>query len=188
MIVESVQHIGQLVVFNCTLETHCLGLPYSDVSLSPCHWKHPNSMICDEQSWFPSNMMLRFGVHQNRESCFSESVFRCFFFFFTNSMCVFMCLHWGEDWVLPHHHKAQIEGVLQWCSPIYTTNRRKNITATLHRSGLYGSVTILWSWSSTRVTIGFLITTLIKALLHQLLSLPGKPALGRDLVVSNFFH
>ncbi len=35
----------------------------------------------------------------------------------------------------------------------------------LHRSVLYGSVTILWSWSSTRVTIGFLITTLIKALL-----------------------
>ncbi len=30
-------------------------------------------------------------------------------------MCVFMCLHWREDWVLPHCHKAQIAGVLQWC-------------------------------------------------------------------------
>ncbi len=27
---------------------------------------------CDEQSWFPSNMMLRIEVHQIRESCFSE--------------------------------------------------------------------------------------------------------------------
>ncbi len=45
--------------------------------------------------------------------------------FFANSMCVFMCLHWGEDWVLPDHHKAQIDGVLQWCSPIYTTYRTK---------------------------------------------------------------
>ncbi len=26
-----------------------------------------------------------------------------------------MCLHWGEDWVWPHQHKAQIGGVLQWC-------------------------------------------------------------------------
>ncbi len=46
----------------------------------------------------------------------------------------------------------------------------------------------LWSWSSTRVTIKFLVTTLNKALLHQLLSLARRPALGRDLVVSNFFH
>ncbi len=27
-------------------------------------------------------------------------------------ICV--CLHWREDWVLPHWHKAQIDGVLQW--------------------------------------------------------------------------
>jgi len=27
----------------------------------------------DEQSWFPSNMMLRIEVHQTRESCFSQS-------------------------------------------------------------------------------------------------------------------
>ncbi len=38
--------------------------------------------------------------------------FRCFY---ANTKCVFMCLHWREDWVLPHHHKAQIDGVLQWC-------------------------------------------------------------------------
>ncbi len=40
--------------------------------------------------------------------------FRCFF---ANSKCVFMWLHWREDWVLPHCHKAQIDGVLQlWLS------------------------------------------------------------------------
>ncbi len=46
----------------------------------------------------------------------------------------------------------------------------------------------LLSWSSTRVTIGFLVTSLNKALLHQLLSLGRRTALGRILVVSNFFY
>ena len=41
---------------------------------------------------------------------------------------------------------------------------------------------------SVRVTIGFLVTFLTKALLPQLLSLAGRPALGRVLLVSNFFH
>ncbi len=45
-----------------------------------------------------------------------------------------------------------------------------------------------WSWSSTRLTIRFLGTTLTKALLHQLLSLARRPALRRILVVSNIFH
>ncbi len=31
------------------------------------------------------------------------------------SKCVFFCLHWGEDWVRPHHHKAWVVGVLQRC-------------------------------------------------------------------------
>ncbi len=43
----------------------------------------------------------------------------------------------------------------------------------------------IWSWSSTRVTIRFLVTTLTKALLHQLLRLDKRPALGRILLVSN---
>ena len=42
--------------------------------------------------------------------------------------------------------------------------------------------------SSVRVTIGFLVTSLTKALLPRLLSLAGRPALGRFLVVPNFFH
>uniref|UniRef100_UPI00358EC140 phagosome assembly factor 1 isoform X2 n=1 Tax=Myxine glutinosa TaxID=7769 RepID=UPI00358EC140 len=43
-------------------------------------------------------------------------------------------------------------------------------------------------WNSARMTIGFLVTSLTKALLPRLLSLAGRPALGRVLVVPNFFH
>jgi hypothetical protein len=43
-------------------------------------------------------------------------------------------------------------------------------------------------WSSVRVTIGFLVTSLTKALLPRLRSLAGWPALGKVLVVPNFFH
>ena len=38
-------------------------------------------------------------------------------------------------------------------------------------------------WSSVRVTIGFLVTSLNKSYLARLLSLAGWPALGRVLVV-----
>ena len=40
-------------------------------------------------------------------------------------------------------------------------------------------------WSSVRGTIGFSVT---KALLPRLLSLAGRPALGRVLLVPNIFH
>jgi hypothetical protein len=43
-------------------------------------------------------------------------------------------------------------------------------------------------WSSVRVTIGFLVTSLTKAILPRFLSLAGRPTLGRVLVVPNFFH
>ena len=43
-------------------------------------------------------------------------------------------------------------------------------------------------WSSVKVTVGFLGTSLAKALLPRLLNLSGQPALGRVLVVPNFFH
>ncbi len=64
-----------------------------------------------------------------------------------------MCLYWGEDWVWTHCYKAQIGGVLQWCLSF--------CRFLLH----------IWSCSSTRATIRFLVTTPIKALLHHLLSL-----------------
>ena len=43
-------------------------------------------------------------------------------------------------------------------------------------------------WSSVRVTIRFSVTSLNKALLPRLFSLAGRPALGRVLVVPNFFN
>jgi hypothetical protein len=43
-------------------------------------------------------------------------------------------------------------------------------------------------WSSVRVTIGFSVTSLTKAFFPRLLSLAWRPALGRVLVVPNFFH
>ena len=44
-------------------------------------------------------------------------------------------------------------------------------------------------WSSDRArAIGFLVTSMTKALLPGSLSLDGRPALGRVLVVPNFFY
>ena len=43
-------------------------------------------------------------------------------------------------------------------------------------------------WSSVRVTIVFLVTSLTMALLPRLLSLARRPVLGRVLVVPNVFH
>ncbi len=43
-------------------------------------------------------------------------------------------------------------------------------------------------WSSATVIFGFFFTSLTKALLPRQLSLAGRPALGRVLVVPNVFH
>ena len=43
-------------------------------------------------------------------------------------------------------------------------------------------------WSSVRVTIRFLVTSLTKVFLPRLLSLAERPALRRVLVVPNFLH
>ncbi len=113
----------------------------------------------DEQSWFPSNMMLRIEVHQTRESCFSESEGPLGAFLQMPSVfCVFTeeRIEFGHTAIKPrcscsdvcpsvgftYDHGAQLEWPLGSCSPV----------------------------------------------LHQLLSLAGRPALGRVLVVPNFFH
>ncbi len=100
---------------------------YSDESLSPCRWKTAPQLklqpahftfgmvLCrwwaelvsfkhDVWNWGSSDQIILFFTVWGS--------FRCLF---ANSKCVFMCLHWGEDWVLPHWLKAQIGGVLQWC-------------------------------------------------------------------------
>jgi hypothetical protein len=43
-------------------------------------------------------------------------------------------------------------------------------------------------WSYVRVNIAFLVTSLTKAILDRFLSLAGRTALGRVLVVPYFFH
>ncbi len=156
---------------------------YSDVSSSPCHWKTVPQLlqppahftfgmvksivqVMMRSACFPSYMkLLEIEVDQIREYCFSQSEGPLGAFLQIPSLfsCVFT-----EERVWPQCHKVQIGGVLQWC---------------LGFSHLH-----IWSWSSTRVTIRLLVTSLDKALLRQLLSLTRRPALGRVLVVPNFFH
>ncbi len=121
----------------------------------------------DEQSWFPSNMMLRIEVHQTRESCFSQSEGPLVAFLLILS--VFSCVYTEER--IEFGHTAIKPRSVECCSDVCPSVSFSN----LH----------IWSWSSTRVTIGFMVTTLTKALLHQLVSLVKRPALGRILVVSN---
>jgi hypothetical protein len=74
--------------------------------------------------------------------------------------------YWRVASFWPLNHKSLIGEVLRDGSPISTEEL----------------------WSSVRVTIGFLVTSLTKALLPRLLSLAGRPAVGRVLVVPNSFH
>ncbi len=91
---------------------------------------------------FPSNMMLGIEVHQTRESCFLQS---------ESSLGVFSCIFTAtEDWVLSHRLKAQIGGVLQWCLSFCR---------------------FVLSAYMINLTITKLVTSLTKALLHQLLRL-----------------
>ncbi len=123
----------------------------------------------DEQSWFPSNMMLRIEVLQIRESCFSES---------EGPLGAFLSILSVFSWVIIEEriefsHTAIKPRSVECCS---------DVCPFVDFSYLH-----TWSWSSTRVTIRSLVTTLTKAL-HQLLSLARMPALRRILVVSNSFH
>ncbi len=125
----------------------------------------------DEQSWFPSNMMLRIEVHQTRESCSSQSDGPLGAFLQIPS--VFSCVFTEER--IEFGHTAIKPRSVECCSDVCTS---------VDFSYLH-----ICSWTSTRVTIRFLITSLTKAhILHQLLSLSRRPALGIVLVISNFFH
>ncbi len=111
------------------------------------------------------SMMLGIEVHQTREFCFSESAGPLGAFF-----CKFqVCFHVSS---LRRRTSLAIKPrSVESCS---------DVCPSLGFSYLH-----IWSWSSTRVTIRFLVTTLTKALLHQLLRLDKRPALGRILLVSN---
>ncbi len=97
-----------------------------------------------------------------------------------------------------------------WSPSVLLTNSRRAVMCLLlrsgfrlailpHRPGWWSAAEIVvllegWSlstekcWSSVRVTIGFLVTSLSKALLPWMLSLAGRPVPGRILVVPNVFY
>ncbi len=166
------QYFGALS-FSSTLTS--LSVPAAEkqphsMRLLPAHITFGLYSAGDEQSWFPSNMMLRIEVHQTRESCFSQSEGPLAAFLQIPS--VFSCVFTEER--IEFGHTAIKPRSVECCSDVCPSVSFSN----LH----------IWSWSSTRVTIRFLVTTLTKALLHQLLGLAKRPALGRILVVSNFFY
>ncbi len=150
--------------------------------LVPAAEKQPHSMSCyqhtlllgcysagDEQSWFPSNMMLRIELHQTRESCFSESEGPLGAFLQIPS--VFSCVFTEER--IEFGHTTIMPRLVECCS---------DVCPSVDSSYLH-----IWSWSSTRVTISFLATSLDKPFSINC-CLAGRPALGRVLVVPNFFH
>ncbi len=109
----------------------------------------------DEQSWFPSTMMFGIEVHQTREPCFSKSKGPLGAFFFLQIPSGFLCV-FTEEKIESGHTTIKPRSV-ECCS-----DARPSVDfCHLH----------IWSWSSTRVTISFLVTSIDKALLHQLLSL-----------------
>ncbi len=138
---------------------------YSDVSLSPCRWKNsPTAWGCYQDTlllgwYFAGDEQCLVSFKQDAWNWGSSDQrilfltvwgsFRCFF---ANSKCVFMCLHWREDWVI----NAIKPRAMECCS---------GVCPSVDFSHLH-----IWSWSSTRVTIRFFVTTLTKALLHQLAS------------------
>ncbi len=156
---------------------------YSDESLSPCCWKTaPQHEAATSLLYFWVGTLqvisragflqtwLRIEVYQTRESCFSQSEGPLGAFLQIPS--VFSCVFTEER--IEFGHTAIKPRSVECCSDVCPSVSFSN----LH----------IWSWSSTRVTIRFLVTTLTKALLHQLLSLAKRPALRRDLVVSNLFY
>ncbi len=107
-------------------------------------------------------------VHQTRESCSSQSEGPLGAFWQIPS--VFSCVFTEKR--IEFGHTAIKHSLVECCSDVWPSVGFSH----LH----------IWSWSSTRVT-RFLVTTLTKALLHQLLSFDAT-ALARVLVVSNLFH
>jgi hypothetical protein len=79
--------------------------------------------------------------------------------------------YWGVASVWQLYYKGLIGGGLQRWLSIW------KVTPFPHRL-----------WSSVRVTIWLLVTSLTKVLLPRLLSLAVRTAPGRVLVVPNFFH
>ncbi len=154
---------------------------FSHHFLSPCRWNTPplqdtaTTMLhcCDgimqviSGVWFPSDIYkeLRFIRPENIFFFIVWELFRCSF---VNSNQGFMYLYWGEG-------NFAIKPRLMEC--------RSDVCPFASFSHLH-----IRSWSSNRVTISVLITSLTKTLLFRLLSLARRLDLGRVLIVSNFIQ
>ncbi len=73
----------------------------------------------DEQSWFPSNIMLRIEVHQTRESCLSqsESLLGVFVYLFLQIPGVFSCVFTEE--IIESVHTTIKHRLVECCSYIH---------------------------------------------------------------------
>ncbi len=154
---------------------------YSDESLGPCCWRTaPQHELLPAHFTFGMVLCMWWvvpgflqtwclEVHQTRESRFSQSEGPLGAFWQIPS--VFSCVFSEER--IEFGHTAIKHSLVECCS---------DVCPSVGFSHLH-----IWSRSSTRVTISFLVTTLTKALLHQLLSFDAT-ALARVLVVSNLFH
>ncbi len=134
---------------------------YSDESFSPCRWKTaPRHETCPAH--FTFGMVL--------------------------GMCLVFFKHDAWKWVSSDQIILFLSVFFQMCFHVSTLKRGLSLKPRLleccsdvcHSEDF--SHLHIRSWSSTRVTIRFLVTTLTKALLHQLLSLARRPALGRVLL------
>ncbi len=99
-------------------------------------------------SWLSWKLMLGIEVHQTRESCFSQSEDPFGAFLQITSM--FSCVFTEES--IEFCHTVTKPRSVECCS---------DVCPSVSFSYLH-----TWSWSSTRVTIKVLVTTLTKALLH----------------------
>ncbi len=140
--------------FSLRLSLYFGAFHFSSTPTSPCCWKTvPQHEAATAHFTFG---MVLFKIYAWNWGSSDQIIlfitvwwsFRCFF---ANSKCVFMCLHWREDWVLPH------------CIKLRSMECYSDVCLSADFSYLH-----IGSWSSTRVTIRFLVTSLTKALFHQL--------------------
>ncbi len=150
---------------------------YSDESLSPCRWKTaPQHEVATSTLYFwdgTLQVMSRAGFLQTW--CLELRFIRPENLFFSQSegplgAFLFSCV-FTEERIEPCHTAIKPRSV-GCCSDVCPSV----------------DFSYIHIWVNSRVTIRLLVTTLTKVLLHQLLSLAWRPALGRVLVVSNFFH
>lgn len=163
------------------LYINALIFPFIQTSLPvPATKKHPHSMMLTPPCFTVGMVLTRWWVlsgflqtwrlpFRPKSSIFMAwESFRCLL---ANSRRLSCAFYWEVASVWPLYHRSD------WLSAA-------EIVFLLEGSPLSTEK----CWSSVRVTIGFLVTSLTKNLLPRSLSLARWSALGRILVIPNFFH